>query len=1558
VHFKMYKAGKRWTVVGLALLTMGTAAAVTNQASVAAATDGATNGKTADDTGSVTDADTSENTSEQTDTDSGTDAATQQDTKSTNSQPTTAGQQTAVDKTDAGTQQQSATPTADTKGTAVADTSKQDDTSADATSSDGQSNTDANAQSKTATQTNTQDVADAVTTSAHAMATTVAAGDQAGFKLNLDSTGIKTTLHHAKLSLSLPTGKGVALASDLSSLAINGVTPTLSTDGTLMTYDFGDLTSGVSAAIQLGMKTSAAADAAKTLSLQGQFTSYETTIDIPEQTVTLTTSPRAGLTNAMSSITATKDTSENHTNPIAGDTVNFDFGAWIPTAEGGTTLVKPGSTIKVQYALGPDLSYVGMVAGTDKVSDEPTVQVNSEGYTILSWDFVADSEAQQATTSPTYKFTVQAKVADDVTDFTKTFTQANLSFTSDEGQKLSAEPSQASFTISPYDPRGRFLVNGVAFVPNYTYNTADGVGNAANESGTNPDPTVELENDPVMFAHTFVTSGAPGTYSTDNTLRYLALHVLLDPNTVLQGLKLDRGYYFPNSDTGQNILADEPYASLAVKYEGEGDDVYHVLKGDINMSTAHTYTRADLIAMGLDPDKAVVNMYLYYHQTTNPDQNIPANVDTFFTENTDSNSLDLSIPDYTGFPTDAGVVNGFFENVGYWTSVANGYTGKITSQAYVQVDDADTSDEVGGKYAGKPSWWQHDLALSDNKKYINNGVVTGEQITTDNQSPATVEVVHAPQGVDRVVTAGIDLGSANTTGVQTGANTLKLHFTLGDNALVNLTTEKQPFSAYILLPAGVSLSSADTSGATVVNADYNGAGQQLIKASWKAYMVTAGQTMSLDIGVDIADDAPSAVPIKAYIDLGEAEYTVAATQEDQQSTVTKQADTADINANGTTTDSLIAIESLYNIAETSQLVTKQNITGSGELADGTASTTVGGQATVTLNTSKDTEAKISALELVDVLPASGATGLTTSDARTAEYNFTLAGSITLPAAWNDKATVTYSTSATPDVGDASQWQTADKLTDWSSVTAFRISIPADSGIVVDGGSQQVSFVVNAPTDPTAFMDGAAKLADNTYALSVNGLQQTEPHAVELAIEPVSQQHGVYSTTRTIHYQTADGTRLHKDTVQTVNYKTVASSLDQRTIYTPEGIYAEQSTPLVAGYTADQEQVAQQVPVPTDATPQNSEVTVIYTPDELVHGTYKTTRTIHYRYADGSEAEQDIVQTVNYKTVTNSKTGETVYTPTGVYAAQDSPAIKNYTPSVAVVAMQAVGATTTRPQDTEVTVVYTGDAINHGTYQTTRTIHYRYADGRTALGDIVQKLTYKTATDTKTGVTVYTPQGIYGGQSTPALAGYTADISWIGAEAKAASVTTPQNEERVVTFTKVDSGKPGNPGGNTTTPGNPGGNTTTPGNPGGNTTTPGNPGGNPTTPGNPGGNPTAPVNPDGNTTGTTIPNEPSSQPTPDNGSKTLLPNTYGEDDKTTTTTTTVQTPETNTVGTPKRTATGVAASTLANSTVVRRNGGAELPQTGDADPHAASVIGLALASVFGLLGLSWTKRRKS
>lgn len=183
-------------------------------------------------------------------------------------------------------------------------------------------------------------------------------------------------------------------------------------------------------------------------------------------------------------------------------------------------------------------------------------------------------------------------------------------------------------------------------------------------------------------------------------------------------------------------------------------------------------------------------------------------------------------------------------------------------------------------------------------------------------------------------------------------------------------------------------------------------------------------------------------------------------------------------------------------------------------------------------------------------------------------------------------------------------------------------------------------------------------------------------------------YGTATSTRTINFVNSDGTASVAPIVQTVTYKTVTNDATGETIYTPQGAYYEVKVPTQKGYVADKTVIAQEAVSATNALPTDTTVTVNYTPT-YSYGTATSTRTINFVNADGTTNKTaPVVQTITYKTVTNDATGETVYTPQGAYYEYQVPTLTGYTASQTTVAQATVGATTTAPENTTVTITYT------------------------------------------------------------------------------------------------------------------------------------------------------------------------------------------------------------------------------------------------------------------------------
>jgi hypothetical protein len=275
-------------------------------------------------------------------------------------------------------------------------------------------------------------------------------------------------------------------------------------------------------------------------------------------------------------------------------------------------------------------------------------------------------------------------------------------------------------------------------------------------------------------------------------------------------------------------------------------------------------------------------------------------------------------------------------------------------------------------------------------------------------------------------------------------------------------------------------------------------------------------------------------------------------------------------------------------------------------------------------------------------------------------------------------------------------------------TAYSVESPVIDGYTADqpvvegtmpAGDHEVTVIYNANsytlTIHYVFADDTEASADYTAQVAYG-----TPYSVE---SPVI---AGYTADQT----TVAGTMPAEDVTVTVRYTANTYTLTIHYVYADEteasadytaqvvfGTPYSVESPVIAGYTADQPVVAGTMPAG------DHEVTVTYNANSY-------TLTIHYVYADDTEASADYTAQVAYGT------------PYSV----ESPVIAGYT------ADQLTVAGTMPAEDVTVTVRYTVNSY-------TLTIHYVYADNTTAAPDHTETVVYNTA---------------YSVES-PVIAGYTA-----------------------------------------------------------------------------------------------------------------------------------------------------------------------------------------------------------
>ncbi|KRM12345.1 KxYKxGKxW signal peptide domain-containing protein [Paucilactobacillus suebicus] len=237
-------------------------------------------------------------------------------------------------------------------------------------------------------------------------------------------------------------------------------------------------------------------------------------------------------------------------------------------------------------------------------------------------------------------------------------------------------------------------------------------------------------------------------------------------------------------------------------------------------------------------------------------------------------------------------------------------------------------------------------------------------------------------------------------------------------------------------------------------------------------------------------------------------------------------------------------------------------------------------------------------------------------------------------------------------------------------------------------------------------------------------------------------------TRTIDYvilekdgnPASDQSKAPTDNVDTITWKVVTDDVDGSSYATANATsYAAVDSPIVLGYTADQ-QVVNAYPAPTTAAEaKNIVMTVNYIPD---------TTTLNVSYVD--DVTGKIVKTVPVEVVTDEtgayKTNLSGLN-TGYQLAKDQTSAVNYA---------------IEPDTTNDLTVHLSHIIKTGTYQTTRTIRYVIADGDQSKtpAPVTQTINWITTTDEVTGVSSAVAKNSYGKVDTPQIPGYTANESSI------------------------------------------------------------------------------------------------------------------------------------------------------------------------------------------------------
>ena len=264
-------------------------------------------------------------------------------------------------------------------------------------------------------------------------------------------------------------------------------------------------------------------------------------------------------------------------------------------------------------------------------------------------------------------------------------------------------------------------------------------------------------------------------------------------------------------------------------------------------------------------------------------------------------------------------------------------------------------------------------------------------------------------------------------------------------------------------------------------------------------------------------------------------------------------------------------------------------------------------------------------------------------------------------------------------------------------------------------------------------------ADKTSIEEVTGLTaEDKDREVTVTYSPnMTESTETKEVKRMIHFVYEDGKEAAPDKVDTVTFTRTVTTNEATGNKTygewqaqdDDTMFDEVLSPEIDKYNADQKMVDKVTELTVES--EDLEVTVTYSPNMIESTeTKEVNQTIHYVYEDGKEAASDKVDTVTFtRTVTaNEATGDKTY---GEWQAKEndtkfdevkSPEIKNY--HADKTSIEEVTGLTAEDKDREVTVTYSPNMTESTeTKEVNQTIHYVYEDGKEAVPDKVDTVTF-------------------------------------------------------------------------------------------------------------------------------------------------------------------------------------------------------------------------------------------
>ncbi|WP_182201150.1 isopeptide-forming domain-containing fimbrial protein [Paraliobacillus salinarum] len=916
---------------------------------------------------------------------------------------------------------------------------------------------------------------------------TALTGADANFRLTVKLTGSKRVYKNVDIVVTLPISETIIFddsQDELDHLAINGVSPTFDSQTKQLTYHFDEIKRGqmYEKIISLNTKNGyipndTSVDVTASLTGEIHYTENDekeegqagTVVPVNlEDSGTMTLKATGGISIKKSIVSPMTGVAER------GDIVTWQIDVAIPKKDRGQLFLQPGENIVITDTLPNDLTFQQMISGDSYTS----IQGN-----VITWEFPTESFAEQEARgdnlfSKTFQF--ETKVGDSAPEYQNLTNQSVLQ-TQFIGNTTKNASSNKNVYITAGQP-GAGDIQGSVYVPAHL-GPSDDAGGIAENDNKNPVPQV---NDDAKLTFGFYTpplheSRPSNNFNADGGMipgndimdfNDYKVKYDIDKNLNIESIKIpSKLYYKPTTETpSEDFLVPPTFQVL-----GTVDGIERVLIQESDVAWGKTYTREEMGILSGEYVSDITIDFLY----------APGGMQSY--------RWDFNF------------------------SVKQGYTGLVENVFnIVGVDGLNRPFDLTQRYP--------DYFTNGNPKDL-----AGPRQAVINPWPAE------PEPVGRV---GVKLLNHVGGVVTLGNNRMQVELENANNSLAPMNSQLE---TTVLLPPGVVLNDVvnpsytdandePTTGGSyeLVNPDYNGSGRQLVKVQWDDSRITKGQKLTAQLDVEILNYAPNQLRFDVYGFSSDSQLQAPVVAEPGITDTVLQTDSEDLNGNGDVDHPRLKSGNLYVLAgkydiKTEKLIKGPNDTEYSKFTVAPFDGLVDYKLKMTNTTGKD----LSIMTLIDVLPSLGDLGITDNINRGSTFEPILNGPITLPAEWQGKVSVFYSTAKNPERDDltrhtdylpnttqltnpagaeAPNWMDESSVTDWSDIHSFKIELKKGD-TWIKGQDIEIDFSMKMPLEANVTEEvkdltlaPQQRAAWNSFAVATDTGQPVEPERVGVAIE--------------------------------------------------------------------------------------------------------------------------------------------------------------------------------------------------------------------------------------------------------------------------------------------------------------------------------------------------------------------------------------------------------------------------------------------------------------------------